>query len=298
MEFGTLDLCIYKVVGSYLFDFFLFLPEFSSYLFLLQINKTPIAMTLIHSLRTLRRFPRVVSASVSKRFISNNLISVSEEIKQALNDNTPVVALESTVITHGLKYPENLEFALAVEQTVRDNGAIPATIGFFEGKGVVGASKEQITYLAEAINDPERKPTKVSRRDIPHVLSKKLLGGTTIAGTMILANKVGIDVFATGGLGGVHRGAEINFDISADLSELGRTPVGVVCSGPKSILDIAKTMEYLETAGVYVSTYGPKGTNIPGFFAPDSGVPVCYTHLIYQFDPLLTFIVSLQFLFS
>lgn len=255
-------------------------------------------MTLINSLRTLRRFPSVTSASVSKRFISNNLLSVSDEIKQALNDNTPVVALESTVITHGLKYPENLEFALAVEQTVRDNGAIPATIGFFEGKGVVGASKEQITYLAEAINDPERKPTKVSRRDIPHVLSKKLLGGTTIAGTMILANKVGIDVFATGGLGGVHRGAEINFDISADLSELGRTPVGVVCSGPKSILDIAKTMEYLETAGVHVSTYGPKGTNIPGFFAPDSGVPVCFKRPFYHLDPLLTFIVSLQFFFS
>ncbi|KAF5118478.1 hypothetical protein DV454_000525 [Geotrichum candidum] len=241
-------------------------------------------MTLINSLRTLRRFPSVTSASVSKRFISNNLLSVSDEIKQALNDNTPVVALESTVITHGLKYPENLEFALAVEQTVRDNGAIPATIGFFEGKGVVGASKEQITYLAEAINDPERKPTKVSRRDIPHVLSKKLLGGTTIAGTMILANKVGIDVFATGGLGGVHRGAEINFDISADLSELGRTPVGVVCSGPKSILDIAKTMEYLETAGVHVSTYGPKGTNIPGFFAPDSGVPVSDLDANSQFN--------------
>lgn len=254
-------------------------------------------MTFNQSLRIFRGFSRVGTATISKRFISNKLLSVSEEIKQALNDNTPIVALESTVITHGLKYPENLEFALAVEQTIRDNGAIPATTGFFEGKGVVGASKEQITYLAESINYPERKPTKVSRRDIPHVLSKKLLGGTTIAGTMILANKVGIDVFATGGLGGVHRGAEINFDISADLSELGRTPVGVICSGPKSILDIAKTMEYLETAGVHVSTYGPKGTNIPGFFTSDSGVPVCYTILFFQFNILLTFIVSLQLFF-
>lgn len=234
-------------------------------------------MTFSTCLRTIRQFSR--SGSVTKRcFSSSSLFSISPEVQQALNDNTPVVALESTVITHGLKYPENLEFALAVEETVRQNGAIPATIGFFEGTGVVGASKDQLTYLAEAVNSPESKPVKVSRRDIPYVLSKKLLGGTTIAGTMILAEKAGIDVFATGGLGGVHRGAEINFDVSADLSELGRTPVSVVCSGPKSILDIPKTMEYLETSGVHVSTMGPKGTNIPGFFAPDSGVPVSFSY--------------------
>lgn len=231
-------------------------------------------MTFTTCLRTIKGLP--AKSLVTKRAFSSKLLHISPEVKQALNDNTPVVALESTVITHGLKYPENLEFALAVEQTVRDNGAVPATIGFFEGKGVVGASQDQLSYLAEAINNPEIKPTKVSRRDIPHVLSKKSLGGTTIAGTMILAKMAGIDVFATGGLGGVHRGAEINFDVSADLDELGRTPVGVVCSGPKSILDIAKTMEYLETKGVHVSTMGPKGTNVPGFFAPDSGVPSPY----------------------
>lgn len=230
-------------------------------------------MILINCLRAARRIPRAGFINVSKRYFSSKLFSVSPEIQQALNDNTPIVALESTVITHGLKFPENLEFALSVEQTVRDNGAVPATTCFFHGQGVVGASKEQITQLAESITT-DNKPVKVSRRDIPHVLSKKLLGGTTIAGTMILAERAGIDVFATGGLGGVHRGAEINFDVSADLDELGRTPVGVICSGPKSILDIPKTMEYLETKGVHVSTMGAKGTNIPGFFTTDSGVPV------------------------
>lgn len=226
-------------------------------------------------LRGIRRLQFAAPTFTAKRFAStgSSLFKVSEEVQQAISENKPVVALESTVITHGLKYPENLEFALQVEQTVRDNGAIPATVGFFSGQGVVGASTEQITQIAEAIND-STKPVKVSRRDIGYVIANKLMGGTTIAGTMILAEKAGIQVFATGGLGGVHRGAEINFDISADLSELGRTPVGVICSGPKSILDIAKTMEYLETAGVHVSTYGPKGTNIPGFFANDSGVPV------------------------
>lgn len=236
-------------------------------------------MTLINCLRAARHIPRAGAINVSKRYLSNKLFSVSPEIQQALNDNTPIVALESTVITHGLKFPENLEFALSVEQTIRDNGAVPATTCFFGGQALVGASKEQITQLAESITTAN-KPVKVSRRDIPHVLSKKLLGGTTIAGTMILAERAGIDVFATGGLGGVHRGAEINFDVSADLDELGRTPVGVICSGPKSILDIPKTMEYLETKGVHVSTMGPKGTNIPGFFTTDSGVPVSLITII------------------
>lgn len=251
-------------------------------------------MVLANCLRPIRRLPPLSPLSISKRYISSSFLSVSPEVRQALNDNTPIVALESTVITHGLKYPENLEFALAVEQTVRDNGAIPATIGFFGGKGVVGASRDQLTALAEAVRTDSNKPVKVSRRDIPYVLSKKLMGGTTIAGTMILAEKVGIDVFATGGLGGVHRGAEINYDVSADLDELGRTRVGVVCSGPKSILDIAKTMEYLETKGVHVSTMGPKGTNVPGFYTPDSGVPVSNSCCNWIFPPSNRQTVPLQ----
>lgn len=187
-----------------------------------------------------------------------------------------MVALESTIITHGLPYPRNIEMAQKVEQIIRENGAIPATIAFLSGKPCVGLSEEEIDQLAAA------PANKVSRRDVAYTMANRLSGGTTISGTMILAEKAGIKVFATGGLGGAHKGAETTFDVSADLSELGRTKVAVVCAGPKSILDVAKTMEYLETQGCFVSTYGPDGTNIPGFFAVDSGVPSPYNFTSFR----------------
>ncbi|EGW31886.1 uncharacterized protein SPAPADRAFT_56625 [Spathaspora passalidarum NRRL Y-27907] len=197
-------------------------------------------------------------------------IQISHEIKQALTDKlVPVVALESTIITHGLPFPKNVEMALSVEQTLRQNGAIPATCAFINGIPHIGLNHGQLQQLAES------KATKVSRRDIGHVMANKLNGGTTIASTMILSHLAGIKVFSTGGLGGVHREGQLTMDVSADLTELGRTPVSVVCAGPKSILDIGLTMEYLETQGVYVGTYNEENEpniEIPGFYCRKSGV--------------------------
>lgn len=176
-------------------------------------------------------------------------VKVSDEVRHAVESNIPVVALESTIITHGLPYPENIEMALSVEDIIRDNGAVPATIAFVHGVPTIGVDKKDLQLLGDDVNN-----VKISRRDIPNVISRKLTGGTTIAATMILANKAGIDVFSTGGLGGVSRPYSL-MDVSADLDELSKTPVAVVCSGPKSILDIGRTIEYLETKGVPVSTY-------------------------------------------
>lgn len=213
------------------------------------------------------------SSRLSIRSYSNAVV-VSPEIKQALADKTPVVALESTIITHGFPYPANLEMALQVEKRIRLNGCVPATCAFIKGVPYVGLTNEQIQYLA-----PKCSVNKVSRRDIGVTMAQGLDGGTTIAGTMILAQKAGIQVFATGGLGGVHRDGHVTMDVSADLTELGRTPVAVVCAGPKLILDIPRTMEYLETQGVFVGTYMDHGTTaqIPGFFFRDSGVISPYT---------------------
>lgn len=196
---------------------------------------------------------------------------ISEEVRNALNAGKPVVSLESTIITHGLPYPQNLEMALDVEKEIRSFGVIPATTAFIKGVPKVGLTKEDLEHLAQS-NDV----LKVSRRDIPYVMANNLDGGTTISGTMILSHKAGIKIFATGGLGGVHRNGENTMDVSADLDELGKTPVAVICAGPKSILDIGRTMEYLETKGVFVGTYGPEGTNIPGFYTRDSGVKSVY----------------------
>lgn len=212
----------------------------------------------------------------ARRLISSNVLRVSEEIKDALASRKPVVALESTIVTHGLPFPKNVEMANEVEKTIRENGAVPATIAFLRGRPCIGFSTAEIQYLAEQLD-----AIKVSRRDIAHVMVNKLNGGTTISGTMILAEKAGIRVFGTGGLGGCHKGSDSTFDISADLTELGRTKVAVVCAGPKSILDIDKTMEYLETQGCYVATYGEPGTNVPGFFAVDSGVASPYNFQDY-----------------
>ncbi|MBQ8177737.1 MAG: pseudouridine-5'-phosphate glycosidase [Clostridia bacterium] len=197
-------------------------------------------------------------------------LKISNEVKQALESGKAVVALESTIISHGMPYPQNVETALRVEQEVRAHGAVPATIAIIGGVPTVGCSKEEIECLGKA----GLTATKVSRRDMPIVVAKGLNGATTVAGTMILAEKAGIKIFATGGIGGVHRGAEKTMDISADLEELQTTDVTVVCAGAKSILDLNLTMEYLETKGVAVIGYGTD--ELPAFFTRKSGIKVGY----------------------
>ncbi|MEG0583929.1 MAG: pseudouridine-5'-phosphate glycosidase, partial [Cetobacterium sp.] len=195
---------------------------------------------------------------------------ISEEIKEALANNKPVVALESTIISHGMPYPQNVETALKVEEIVRESGAVPATIAILNGKLVVGLNKDEIDYLGKK----GLAVTKASRRDIPVILAKKDDGATTVASTMIIAELAGIKVFATGGIGGVHRGAETTMDISADLEELSMTNVAVVCAGAKSILDIGLTLEFLETKGVPVVGYQTE--ELPAFYTRKSGFKVDY----------------------
>ncbi|GAA0125055.1 MULTISPECIES: pseudouridine-5'-phosphate glycosidase [Clostridium] len=196
-------------------------------------------------------------------------LEINEDVKKALEEGKPVVALESTIISHGMPYPKNVEMALKVEQIIRENGAVPATIAILGGKLKVGLTKDEVEYLGKAPN-----VIKTSRRDIPFIVGKKLDGATTVASTMIIANLAGIKVFATGGIGGVHRGAQETFDISADLEELGNTNVAVVCAGAKSILDIGLTLEYLETKGVPVIGY--KTEELPAFYTVKSGFKVDY----------------------
>ena len=198
-----------------------------------------------------------------------NYLDISAEVKSALAQNKAVVALESTIISHGMPYPRNVETALNVERIVRENGAIPATIAILNGRLKVGLSPEEIEFLGKAPN-----VQKTSRRDIPFIVAKGMTGATTVASTVILAAMAGIKVFATGGIGGVHRGAETTFDISADLLELAQTDVAVVCAGAKSILDIALTLEYLETNGVPVVGY--QTDELPAFYTSKSGFNVDY----------------------
>lgn len=188
-------------------------------------------------------------------------------VSAALDEGKPVVALESTVITHGLPYPDNVETALQVEAAVRQGGATPATIAILAGQIHIGLTAGQLEYLGQKAGKAVRK---CSRRDLPIAIARREDGATTVAGTMILAHLAGIELFATGGIGGVHRGQP--FDVSADLAELSRTPVTVVCSGPKSILDLAATREVLETNGVPVIGYGVQ--ELPAFFARSSGLLV------------------------
>ena len=197
-------------------------------------------------------------------------LEISKEVQEALAKGEAVVALESTIISHGMPYPQNVETALQVEEIVRKNGAIPATIAILNGKLKVGLSKDEIDYLGKKGLDC----TKASRRDIPFILAKGLDGATTVASTMIIAQMAGIKVFATGGIGGVHRGAETTMDISADLEELGQTNVAVICAGAKSILDIGLTLEYLETKGVPVIGY--QTSELPAFYTRKSGFGVDY----------------------
>lgn len=195
----------------------------------------------------------------------NQYIVVAEEVREALYQGLPVVALESTIISHGMPYPDNVETALAVEAVIREGGALPATVAIMNGKIRVGLTAEEIDRLGmEGLS-----VTKTSRRDLPFVLSQRITGATTVAGTMIAAHLAGIHFFATGGIGGVHRGGQETMDISADLIELQRTPVAVICSGAKSILDIGLTLEHLETGGVPVIGY--ESDQMPAFYTRESG---------------------------
>ena len=200
----------------------------------------------------------------------NKYLDISKEVKAALDAGKPVVALESTIISHGMPYPQNVETALAVEQIVRDNGAVPATIAIIGGRLKAGLTPDEIEYFGK--KGPEI--TKASRRDLAMLCAKGLDGACTVTTTMMIAHMAGIRVFATGGIGGVHRGAEITMDISADLEELAQTPVMVVCAGCKSILDIGLTLEYLETKGVPVIGMGTD--DMPAFYTSKSGYKVDY----------------------
>ena len=200
----------------------------------------------------------------------NNYLSISPEVQEALEAGKPVVALESTIISHGMPYPQNVQTALRVEQTIRDNGAVPATIAVIGGKLKAGCTPDEIEYLGKK----GQAVTKASRRDLPVLVARGEDGATTVTTTMIIAAMAGIKVFATGGIGGVHRGAETTMDISADLEELAQTPVMVICAGAKSILDLGLTLEYLETKGVPVIGFGTD--ELPAFYTRHSGFGVDY----------------------
>lgn len=197
-------------------------------------------------------------------------VRVNQEVEKALKEGKPVIALESTIISHGMPYPQNVETALKVESIIREHGGVPATVGIIDGVGVVGLTKEEI----EEMGKRGHSIPKVSRRDLPVIFAEKSWGATTVATTMILAADAGVEFFVTGGIGGVHRGAESTFDISADLEELGRTNVTVICAGAKAILDLPKTLEVLETKGVPV--LGFKTSELPAFYTRTSGLKVDY----------------------
>ena len=200
----------------------------------------------------------------------NKYLDISPEVKAALDTGKPVVALESTIISHGMPYPQNVETALNVEKIIRENGATPATIAIIGGRLKAGLSRDEIEHLGKKGYEV----TKASRRDLPVIVARGMDGATTVATTMIIAEMAGIRVFATGGIGGVHRGAEVTMDISADLEELAQTGVMVICAGAKSILDLGLTLEYLETKGVPVIGYGTD--ELPAFYTRKSGFGVDY----------------------
>ena len=200
----------------------------------------------------------------------NAYLDVNPEVAAAVAAGKPVVALESTIISHGMPYPQNVETALNVEKVIRENGAVPATIAILGGRLKAGLTPEEIEYLGKT----GQAVTKASRRDLPVIVAKGMDGATTVTTTMMIAHMAGINIFATGGIGGVHRGAETTMDISADLEELANTPVMVVCAGAKSILDLGLTLEYLETHGVPVLGYGTK--ELPAFYTRRSGFEVDY----------------------
>ncbi len=197
------------------------------------------------------------------------MLKINPEVAKAIQENRPVVALESTIISHGMPYPKNVQTALAVEKVIRDHGAVPATIGVINGDAIVGMTPEEIEEFGK-----RKGILKTSRRDLPVIYAKKLWAATTVAATMIIAHQAGIEVFVTGGIGGVHRGAQETMDISADLQELAKTDVTVICAGAKAILDLPLTLEYLETMGVPV--LGFKTSELPAFYTAHSGLKVDY----------------------
>lgn len=199
----------------------------------------------------------------------NKYVEIKKEVQEALKNNQPVVALESTIISHGMPYPDNVSMALEVENVIRNEGAVPATIAILDGIIKVGLSKEEIESLAKS-----NTVLKASKRDLAYVVSRKKHGATTVSATMLIASMAGIKVFATGGIGGVHKEAETTFDISRDLEELANVDVAVVCAGIKSILDLDKTLEYLETKGVEVLGY--QTNELPAFYTRKSGLEVTY----------------------
>lgn len=199
----------------------------------------------------------------------NQYMDIRPDVQEALKNNAPLVALESTIISHGMPYPQNVEMARKVESIIRQGGAIPATMAIINGRLKIGLTDDEIEYLAQS-----KDVVKASRRDLPSIIAMKKDGATTVASTMILADLAGIKVFVTGGIGGVHRGAETTMDISADLEELAQTNVAVVCAGAKSILDIGLTLEYLETKGVPI--IGMETDDFPAFYTQTSGYPVDY----------------------
>lgn len=204
-----------------------------------------------------------------------DMLDLSQEVLDGQRDGRGVVALESTIIAHGMPYPQNLETARLLEQTIREAGAVPATIALIEGRIRVGLEEDDLARLAESARETaETEVIKASRRDLGAAVARGLTAATTVAGTMICAHLAGIRVFATGGIGGVHRGGETSWDVSADLQELARTPVAVVSAGAKAILDLRRTLEYLETMGVPVLGY--RTDRFPAFYTPDSGFAVDY----------------------
>ena len=198
----------------------------------------------------------------------NRYLDIAPEVQQAVAEGRPVVALESTIISHGMPYPQNVETALNVEKIIRENGAVPATIAIIGGRLKAGLTPQEIDYLGKS----GHAVTKASRRDLPILVAEGRDGATTVTTTMMIAHMAGIRIFATGGIGGVHRGAETTMDISADLEELAQTPVMVVCAGAKAILDLGLTLEYLETKGVPVLGYGTD--ELPAFYTRESGLGV------------------------
>jgi pseudouridine-5'-phosphate glycosidase len=210
-------------------------------------------------------------------------LSIKKEVKEALDKNQPVVALESTIISHGMPYPQNVEMAKKVEQIVRDNGAVPATIAIMDGKIKVGLTDEDLETLAKS-----KDVSKVSRRDLAKIVANKSLGATTVASTMICAEMAGIKFFVTGGIGGVHRGYEHTLDVSADLEELSQTNVNVICAGAKAILDLPRTMEYLETKGV--SVVGYQTSVLPAFYTRTSDIKL--QHKVDTVDELAQMIYA------
>ncbi|KAJ2962670.1 hypothetical protein NQZ79_g2179 [Umbelopsis isabellina] len=221
--------------------------------------------------REFSRSVKTLKRTIGLRYLSISSIpshfKISKSVQDAFESCKPVVALESTIISHGMPYPQNVETARAVEQIIYENGAVPATIAILKGKVHIGLNDTELDHLGKH----GKQAWKTSRRDIPYVMANSLTGATTVAGTMVFAHAAGISVFVTGGIGGVHRGSEQTMDVSADLLELGKTPVAVVCAGAKSILDIPKTLEVLETQGVPVTTIG-NSRAFPAFYTPDSGL--------------------------